>query len=234
LTTMCIALVLSVVVKVQTTPFPVKFHSPQRVIVTGGVPDIVAYLALGVAIVTLIAVGAQIYIAWRELEYVKEDLKNQRKQMKELFKRPRFEMEFKPQDSKLIAGRRANAVVHVVNRGDGSSKQCRFRLWFPPELDAPTDWPTHEWGNVTYRTLTNTADILYADGDSRLLAQFEARFADRCTLLWDADDEFGHYPDTPTGFGALQIAPDGATSAGAVPACIPVRPLKKEVNEPQS
>jgi hypothetical protein len=73
-------------------PPPIAIPTPLQVHVQGGVPDWVAYCTLGIAIATLLAVGFQIWLAWRELNYVKQDLENQREQMNAFRRRPRLRL----------------------------------------------------------------------------------------------------------------------------------------------
>ena len=85
------------------TPLPVSFHSPLPVVLHAPVvvqalhalhvhvdnpPDSISVWTLRIAIATLVAVGVQMWLSWREVGYVKKDLENNQKQMDVFMRRP--------------------------------------------------------------------------------------------------------------------------------------------------
>ena len=216
------------------TPLPVAIPTPLHVQVEGGLPDWVGYLTLAIAVVTLLAVYRQIVLAKDalkkaneqlkvanqqlklgadEIELVKDDLAIQREQNEEFRRRPRLLVKL------AVAGAGTpQARVHIANVGQRTSNNYRVRVYFPNSTNV-ADRNAFRKASFAEASIANTKYfILEAKwssiaGESYLYAG-ESKYADFAnldvregtTILWDADDDAGHYPKKR--LGAIHIAAD--------------------------
>ncbi len=219
-----LAAVHPVVVKVLTTPLPVKFHSPQTVTIQD---DWVAYATLGFAAA---AVVVGIIAIW----LTALDLANQREQMKEFRRRPGLRVMLTVKEEN---GEVKRCEVNIANNGDRSTMYFRLRVYFPESTNI----------NALNQGLKLPPTVLGPDGqtyfvyekkyqDERLYGEDETATAfdprinvPDTPVLWDADDDYGHYPDDNTGYGAYQLNPDTSVQLATVPGTVTPRFFKRWV-----
>lgn len=207
-------------------------HSPLPVHYTNG-PDLVAYLALAVAISTLAAVGCQIRIALREVDYVRKDLENSSTQITEFMRRPNLYATFengareRTFPSGVIA-QGINFLFRAVNDGDRVSRGFLLEFLIPVPLLSGFSGTTRK-EQVDGRSTECFVIQLKPGGDlypnnvptqpfsTALLTLNRLEPGQRHQCLWRLYDEFGKYPKDE--FGSLEIV-GGPFASGASP---PVR-----------
>lgn len=207
--------------------------TPLDFIVHGLSSDWVALAALVVAVVTLIRVNEQIRIAneqlkqgAEEIELVKKDLAIQRQANKELRRKP---------DLRAMLGANAEYVQvnwfgtlqpTCFNAGIRSTRELRMRFYIPANVrvDLPPGVTARSTsiGNaddnerVKYAIVDayNTDVLIYPGDFQNCEPQLTVAFSNPFVVLWEIDDEFGHYP--PEGIGAIRVQ-DRATQRCALP-----------------
>lgn len=213
------------------TPVRVTFPTPVAVHTVGGPPDWliwwgfgISIAALVVAVITLAGVGVQIYfarqqielaneqiqlatdqidLANKELKAVETDLENQREQMREFRRRPDLRLAFANmvETLALATPQRINLPFDLMNYGTRATTECRVRMLFPETADTGSgSWENKGTKYRAHEVLVQTR--LYPANKTSLQVD-NVRCAESFEILWEIDDEFGHYP--ATGFGKLQI-----------------------------
>jgi hypothetical protein len=178
-------------------------------------PDTVAWWTLRVAIAaaslalaTLVGVGIQIFLARREVDYVKRDLDNNEKLLKELMRRPHLELTAAPVPWLLLNIEEylpVQLVMIVTNRGSKSAHEIMVELLLPDEALHPNpadppqtyldkDGKAH--ARIEVRAPKDT--VLYSNGASVKLT-YDLRLkpdAESFTIYYRLYDEYDVYPNT--------------------------------------
>jgi hypothetical protein len=211
---------------IQTVPVIVRSMPPEAVkslphVFVGNWqgPDKVAIWTLRIAIATLFAVGVQLFLAMREVAYVKRDLKNNETQLAELMKRPELQMTLYCQllNPKFPVAPRELANVQllmsVLNVGTRTARQIMVQLEIPEatlEVDRlfSSDYRTETQDRVTYACFELAAPydrVLWAGAFSLDLTKELTLRAnvDRLTVFYAIHDEYGRYPSE--GYGRFDF-----------------------------
>ncbi len=192
---------------------------PVRVTNLPAMDSAVAWATLWIALATLVAVMCQILLARKELDVVREDLKNNRKMMDEAFRRPDlqaaiavFNKIYDPNESKQrVNGLEyppfytVNMQITVSNRGKRPTGGFMLELLTP--LDKTiyrTNSEARVIDGVKYvaNLNYNREFSMYPFGNTLSYMQAH-RFrtdAGSVTVLWRLYDDFGQYP--ADGFGS--------------------------------
>lgn len=197
-----------------SSPIPVSFPTPLHVYS----PDSpVAWATLVFAflgfVVSLIAI---------RMTYI--DLRNQREQMDELRRRPKLEVRLTIKPSDIGGAWRCH--LNLFNIGNKTASHYRARIYFPAstrvnEFNANFQREGHYYlaptviGGESYlireHPLRHTIEYdpdrrLYINDDGYELEQLLVELKEPTVVLWDADDDDGHYPKLGR-YGAIRIRP---------------------------
>lgn len=200
-------------VRVINTPLPVHIMNGEDPIAVTGLK--VAIAALVVAVVTLLGVGYQIYLARQELKAVNTDLANNTKQFKEFMKRPKLSANIAvitSQRNPNVGGTYFDAAVfpEVMNAGDRAVDNCLFEMLVPAnELRQGT--PASECRDIqgtTYAVKTwPELDRIYPNNIPLRITATTWSCKPGARLieaLWRIYDNLGSYP--PKEYGRVEFA----------------------------
>ncbi len=166
--------------------------------------------AIAIAVLTLIAVAYQIFLARRSLGLIKRDLNNNRRMIDDALRIPRFRAtqwsEFKyPSDRRDWIN--AMVVVSLANEGDKLTQALLFELLVPQDSAYNALRPGHPEGRtvngVYYRVIgAQYNHILFPNDIAAEVNRFQFSIkpgVQTFTCLWRAYDIYGKYPQEEYG-----------------------------------
>ncbi len=170
----------------------------------------IATWALAIAVLTLIAVAYQIYVARRSLGLLKRDLNNNRRMIDDALRMPRFRAtqwsEFKyPSDRRDWIN--AMVVVSLANEGDKLTPALLFEFLVPQDSAYNALRPGHPEGRtvngVYYHVIAAQYNhILFPNDIAAEINRFQFSIkpgVQTFTCLWRAYDIYGKYPQDEYG-----------------------------------
>ncbi|MBV8638615.1 MAG: hypothetical protein JO322_11050 [Candidatus Eremiobacteraeota bacterium] len=170
----------------------------------------IATWALAIAVLTLIAVAYQIYVARRSLSAIKQDLYNNRRMIDDALRTPKFRAtqwsEFKyPSDRRDWIN--AMVVVSLANEGDKLTPALLLELLVPQDSAYNALRPGHAEGRtvngVYYRVIgAQYNHILFPNDIATEINRFQFSIkpgVQTFTCLWRAYDIYGRYPQEEYG-----------------------------------
>ena len=168
-------------------------------------PDSVAWITLGVAIATLLAVGFQIFLAQKELHYVKQDLENNTAQFKEFLRRPDLRATvtqhntLPPNDDSWI---HSELTINVFNHGGRLTRQflCEVlvptsALANPPQFVSPFVREVEHSDYMVYQL--PSSDVVFPNRMPKEIPRCNFGLNPRVgefIALWRIYDDAGNYP----------------------------------------
>jgi hypothetical protein len=193
-------------------PIPLTVPSPDP---SAHAAATIATWALAVAVVTLLAVAYQIYLARRALNTVNADLSNNRRMIDDALRKPKMRAtqwsEFRfPSDRRDWIN--AMVVVSLANEGDRLTPALLLEFLVPQDSAYNALPPGHQEGRtvkgVYYRVITaQYQHVLFPNDISAEINRFQFSVkpgVQTFTCLWRAYDMYGKYP--PDDYGQWTFA----------------------------
>jgi hypothetical protein len=194
-------------------------------IVPSGLPDTlqmrVAFWALGVSVVTFLAVAAQIKIASDEVGYVKQDLLNNQRQLEEAMRRPNLICVFLHSHRNGVGinaqYQETTLQCSVVNTGDRLSTSYLVEVFVlqsalrQADANAGSSRVVNNQGYRLFQATSPQGRPIYPNRMPQTPTPAGMAFAmasgpGSTTVLWRIYDEYGTYPKDD--YGRYEITPE--------------------------